>query len=231
MLARNPFRWLRVKCVEIVGRRVAVEAAPGASAEAEKTVVVERKAEGSAYPAEALSAARDVQVGRSFLARTAGIAAMTVARAMVMGRMVLDAYKVAAFTVFRKLTMGGAADAETAPGADEEALRAAQIRTAANAMSADAEVTGANKEVATASGVRAAAPFGRDADGRKIVVMGAGSKVEPALAAAAKIKPALVMASAAIPYTWIDPELLEDGTLLIRQVYEIALVDGALEVS
>ena len=253
MMAQNLFNYIRIREKMVLGRKINGDGAPGEDIVSKRGLRFRRPLHFWHYPAKVFTEKRAVRTARKAAATPSPAESVRLARAMRMKRVNPDAYKVALIVARKLLQIGRKAAGEGAPGRwsrfrkvmqmgswdDGERADGLPVRTRKalrlsrlnDGERADSMVTRARKAMRVARGISP-----DDHPGLPVkagVRMQTGAELDPERAPGEVFhaRKGISTGRKADAATWMEPVLLEDGSLLIRQAYHAELVDGELEVT
>lgn len=253
MMAQSLFYWIRVNEKLVLRRKAKGEDAPGEDIVSKRGMRFSRPLHFWHYPAKVFAEKRAARMGRKIEVDPSPAESVRFARAMRFKQINPQAYKVALIISRKILRVGRKTAAEVAPGrwsrfrqamrmgSRDEGERADGLPVKARKAMRQGRLNDGERANSMVTRARKAMRFGRlltpnDHPGqitKATIFLRTGAEVAPedAPAEVAKARKALSMGRKAIVATWIEPVLLEDGSLLIRQAYYAEMVDGELEVS
>lgn len=231
MLAAGGYRWIRARVTALLGRTVNLGTAPGSVVTARKKPKFARKVDVESCPAGEVKHSSTVVVKRKINLVSSGIRCLHVGRAAI-AKTVCDLQEVYIGWLFgiktavtkRKANIGAA------DGATAEADRKIPTRRKANTSTAPARVARGARMVPTAISSVAGTGDAVDAQTAREGVTGLSAVplgADGVDAVAGRASQAGKTAEAAY---WFYPEVVEDGVVIIRQVYSATLKGDILEV-
>ena len=231
MLAAGGYRWIRARVTALLGRTVNLGTAPGSVVTARKKPKFARKVDVESCPAGEVKHSSTVSVKRKINLVSSGIRYLHVGRAAI-AKTVCDLQEVYIGWLFgiktavtkRKANIGAAdgatAEAERliptsrkANGTTGIGVDADSVRMIPTGLSADAGTGNAVDAQTAREGVTGLSAVAVSADGVDAV---AGRTSETATTSDLAF--------------WFYPEVVEDGVVIIRQVYSATLKGDILEV-
>lgn len=230
LMTKSLYRWVRTIGHIVMGSRAKAEAAQGADGESRRAARIGRRMAGHNHPVKDVVITRSVQAGRDITAHTASTAQFSVARAMRTTGMRLSSYGVCLITVIREFVVGRKTNAEKAPGADGVSNRSVRVYRKIVSQQADAELVSLRRGARSARYMGVYDAPGASAESCRAAKSGVVAGAERADAESFITRRGMGTGNKSVFATWGDPEMLDDGSLFIRQAYHAEMVDGVLEV-
>lgn len=231
MLIQSGYRYIRIRSRIVIGRKADIGSGIGHSVDVGRATRIGRKAVADGFPAANLEVQRSTQIGKKLGIENAPAESAVVARAIRMSRIPLSAYRVVPITVLKHLIMGrktAGENAGTQVGTSKWGIRTGRKTAGENA---DTVITDVKRMMRTGRTAGLDSGTGHTTEAYRGI--GMMREVEPGTATTEVFGTSrgMEMGNRVSVWAWCDPELLEDGTLLIKQAYHAEVIDGVLEVS